>query len=271
MRRVRDYLESKNHQPLLFFLKCIRDTDELDSLIKREIEARTIFLLCDSPNSRSAQWVQREVEFIQSLRDRHYTVIDVTAPWPAQQVVLDRLSQHSTLFLSYAHSDANEVSAIYEALCAYDYSISSTDAHSERAMSGVSASNTRSTNPFPRVSLSSSPAHPLRRAHRHFSLPSFSAPSPSNPVFDPVPATSFQFSSVTVPHQSSWRRTFQSIRFSTFVVCGLWRRQSAFTKLYAASLMNPTATPNHVLQQTAGSRSHFNRCSSWLSSLTLGR
>jgi hypothetical protein len=123
VRRARDYLESKNHQPLLFFLKCIRDTDELDSLIKREIEARTIFLLCDSPNSRSAQWVQREVEFIQSLRDRHYTVIDVTAPWPAQQVVLDRLSQHSTLFLSYAHSDANEVSAIYEALCAYDYSI----------------------------------------------------------------------------------------------------------------------------------------------------
>jgi TIR domain-containing protein len=59
VRRIRDYLEAKSHHPLLFFLKCIRDTDELDSLITREIEARTIFLLCDSPNARSAQWVQR--------------------------------------------------------------------------------------------------------------------------------------------------------------------------------------------------------------------
>ena len=123
VRRIRDYLEAKSHQPLLFFLKCIRDTDELDSLITREIEARTIFLLCDSPNSRTARWVQREVEFIQSLRDRHYEVIDITAPWPTQQTVLDRLSQHSTLFLSYAYSDAKEVSAIYEALRTYDYSI----------------------------------------------------------------------------------------------------------------------------------------------------
>ena len=64
VRRVRDYLETKSQHPLLFFLKCIRDTDELDSLITREIEARTIFMLCDSPNSRSAGWVQREIEFI---------------------------------------------------------------------------------------------------------------------------------------------------------------------------------------------------------------
>lgn len=131
-RRIRDYLEAKSHQPLLFFLKCIRDTDELDSLITREIEARTIFLLCDSPNSRSSKWVQREVKFIQSLRDRHYEVIDITAPWPAQQSVLDRLSRRSTLFLSYASSDANEVSAIYEALRTYDYTIFF-DRHSLRA------------------------------------------------------------------------------------------------------------------------------------------
>ena len=123
VRRVRDYLETKRHHPLLFFLKCIHETDELDSLITREIEARTIFLLCDSPNSRSAHWVQREVEFIRSLPDRHYEVVDLQLPWPAQRVILDRISQRGTLFLSYTHSDLAEVSAIYDALRAFDYSI----------------------------------------------------------------------------------------------------------------------------------------------------
>jgi TIR domain-containing protein len=123
VRRVRDYLESKRHQPLLFFLKCIRDTDELDSLITREIEARTIFLLCDSPNSRSARWVQREVEFIRSLPDRHYEVVDLQLPWSDQHAILDRISQRGTRFLSYTHSDSAEVSAIHDALRAFDYSI----------------------------------------------------------------------------------------------------------------------------------------------------
>ncbi len=123
VRRIRDYLETKRHHPLLFFLKCIHDTDELDSLITREIEARTIFLLCDSPNSRSARWVQREVEFIRSLSDRHYEVVDLQLPWPKQQAILDRLSWRGTLFLSYTHSDSPEVSAIYDALQPFDYSI----------------------------------------------------------------------------------------------------------------------------------------------------
>lgn len=123
VRRVRDYLETKSHHPLLFFLKCIRDTDELDSLITREIEARTIFLLCDSPNSRSARWVQREIEFIRSLADRHYEVVDLQSPWPEQQEILDRISQRGTLFLSYTPSDSPEVSAIYDVLQAFDYSM----------------------------------------------------------------------------------------------------------------------------------------------------
>jgi hypothetical protein len=123
VRRVRDYLETKHHHPLLFFLKCIHDTDELDSLITREIEARTIFLLCDSPNSRSARWVQREVEYIRSLADRHHEVLDLELPWSEQQAILDRISQRGTLFLSYTQSDSTEVSAIHDALRAFDYSI----------------------------------------------------------------------------------------------------------------------------------------------------
>jgi hypothetical protein len=95
----------------------------LDSLIRREIEARTIFLLCDSPNSRSARWVEREVEFIRSLPDRHYEVVNLQLPWPLQRAVLDRISQRTTLYLDYRGEDKETVWAISETLAAFDYSI----------------------------------------------------------------------------------------------------------------------------------------------------
>ena len=70
VRAFRDELERMGHYPLLFFLKCISADDELDGLIKRGIEARNFFLLCDSPSARESAWVQREVEHIQSLPHR---------------------------------------------------------------------------------------------------------------------------------------------------------------------------------------------------------
>ena len=123
VRRVRDYLEAKNHEPLLFFLRCIRDTDELDSLIRREIEARSIFLLCDSPHARASNWVRREVELIRALPDRHCEFIDLLEPWEKQREALDRLSRHSTVFLSFSVADRAEVTKISEELQRRDYRI----------------------------------------------------------------------------------------------------------------------------------------------------
>ncbi len=45
VREIRNHLERRGHNPLLFFLKCIEDAEELRVLLKREIEARQIFLL----------------------------------------------------------------------------------------------------------------------------------------------------------------------------------------------------------------------------------
>ena len=41
----------------MFFLKCLNDHAELHDLIRREIEARTGFLLCDSQAARQSRWV----------------------------------------------------------------------------------------------------------------------------------------------------------------------------------------------------------------------
>jgi hypothetical protein len=48
VRSVRHEFERLHANPLLFFLMCLNDDEEVDSLIKREITARKFFLLCDS-------------------------------------------------------------------------------------------------------------------------------------------------------------------------------------------------------------------------------
>ncbi len=41
VREVRNILEVQGHNPLMFFLKCLNNDDEIDDLITREIEARS--------------------------------------------------------------------------------------------------------------------------------------------------------------------------------------------------------------------------------------
>ncbi|MCH5312172.1 MAG: toll/interleukin-1 receptor domain-containing protein [Prevotella sp.] len=79
VRRVRDMLEDSSFRPLMFFLKCLNEEGEIDSLIKREIDCRTRFIYCKSENSESSHWVQREVEYIRS-QNRIFETIDMNLP-----------------------------------------------------------------------------------------------------------------------------------------------------------------------------------------------
>lgn len=106
MRVIRDALEREGHNPLMFFLKCLEDeSSELPELLRREIEARTWFVLCDSPHSRSSRWVQEEVRMIESLEGKVFTVVDVTAS--PQEVVgsLLGISKRATVFISSSTED----------------------------------------------------------------------------------------------------------------------------------------------------------------------
>ncbi len=64
VRQVRNLLEERGHRPLLFFLKSLDYETEVHELIRKEIEARKWFVLCDSENSRNSKWVQAEIEII---------------------------------------------------------------------------------------------------------------------------------------------------------------------------------------------------------------
>ena len=61
MRKARNILEEQGKRPLMFFLKCLGDNDEIFELIKREIDARPRFILCKSQNTEDpSEWAQKE-------------------------------------------------------------------------------------------------------------------------------------------------------------------------------------------------------------------
>jgi hypothetical protein len=100
VRLVRNELERKGHNPILFFLKCLDDEDAaLPDLLRREIEARNWFLLCDSPHSRTSRYVQDEVAIIKSLKGKVFETIDLSADLETQLDTIDRLSQRATVFV----------------------------------------------------------------------------------------------------------------------------------------------------------------------------
>lgn len=77
VRLVRNALEESGFRPILFYLKCMEDEDEINELLKREIDARRRFILCDSPNAQASKFVQSEVEYIRS-KNRMYEIIDLS-------------------------------------------------------------------------------------------------------------------------------------------------------------------------------------------------
>lgn len=123
VRRVRNAIEEAGGQPLLFFLKCLSDHDELDDLLKREIEARTFFLLCNSGNARASRWVCDEIAYVESLEGKKAEVIDLDGEWEAQLEGILRLIQGATVFFSYAHDDWDAIRPLHEALAERDFAV----------------------------------------------------------------------------------------------------------------------------------------------------
>lgn len=58
---IRNELERRGHNPLLFFLKCLdADDARLPELSRDEIKVRERFILCNSPSARNSGWVRQE-------------------------------------------------------------------------------------------------------------------------------------------------------------------------------------------------------------------
>ena len=86
VRQIRNAMEEAGFEPLCFYLKCLSDDDEIEGLIRREIDAREWFVYLDSPNARSSAWVTKERKYIESLGDKQIVTISLESDTPLQEV-----------------------------------------------------------------------------------------------------------------------------------------------------------------------------------------
>ena len=90
----------------MFFLKCLDDEEEVDDLIKREIDSRGRFILCDSLNAQSSKWVQHEVEYIKSKR-RIYEVINIERSEEELVSEIVEFKKNSCVYVSHSLEDSS--------------------------------------------------------------------------------------------------------------------------------------------------------------------
>ena len=98
VKNLRNKLEGRFYKPLLFFLKCLDDDDEIFELIKREIAVRDRFILCRSKNSLESKWVEKEINYIKSL-DRPFEIINIDGSDAEINDALDRFDRRSTIYI----------------------------------------------------------------------------------------------------------------------------------------------------------------------------
>lgn len=126
VRRVRNILEDMNMRPIMFFLKCLDDNDEIEDLIKREIKARTRFILCDSENARNSNWVKREIDYIKEL-EKPYDIIDISACEDDIRNKLRNCFRKDHIYISYPRELLPAIDIVHERLNKYDFCTSFID------------------------------------------------------------------------------------------------------------------------------------------------
>lgn len=122
VRLVRNALEEEGYRPILLYLKCMEDENEINDLLKREIDSRKRFILCDSINAQQSRFVQSEVKYIRSKK-RMYEVInvnqiDVDNPDIKRMVTsfIKPFKERTTVFLNYSMKNRELASSLEEAL-----------------------------------------------------------------------------------------------------------------------------------------------------------
>ena len=110
VREIRNYLESREIEPILFYLRCMKDGTEeekaeLWNLIRREIDERDWFLYLDSDNARQSNWVQQETEYARKAKDGYIIQLDLSQEIEKIQAKIEKLSRAMRVYISYARQD----------------------------------------------------------------------------------------------------------------------------------------------------------------------
>ena len=122
VRIIRNTLEENGYEPLCFYLKCLNDDDEVEGLIKREIDSRDIFLYIESENSKKSKWVTKERKYINSCKDKTIFKIILGDNVDVKEETLKMLDK-TRVFISYSLTDKWAFDLIKRKLIAKDLKV----------------------------------------------------------------------------------------------------------------------------------------------------
>ena len=89
----------------MFYLKCLSDEQEIEELIKREIDERDWFIYADSPNARASKWVKTERDYIETLTGKKIFTIDLNTDINTQLKQIEHITRQMKVFISFSHRD----------------------------------------------------------------------------------------------------------------------------------------------------------------------
>lgn len=128
VRIIRNEFEKHGQNPLTFHLRCLNaDTEEgrkeLDSLIKREIDAREWFVFCESEAAANSEYVQMEKAYIIASGKKKIWSIDMTLPI---EKLIDKVNDICTqikVYISHRKRKYNVAHMLEEELVKRDFDV----------------------------------------------------------------------------------------------------------------------------------------------------
>ena len=117
VRMIRNYLEDNDYDPILLHLGCMdsdsytvmSDEELLDTalfrLIRQEIEARHLFLYCDSAAAKKSRFVQLERTLVEVQEEKAILRIDMREDDDVIRTTIHRFLTGNTIFLHFCAKD----------------------------------------------------------------------------------------------------------------------------------------------------------------------
>lgn len=135
VRIVRNVIEETFfYEPIMFFLKCLSNEQEINDLIRREIYERIWFVYCKSKNAEQSKYVQFERDYIKKLvaSGKKINVFEVDLDkfeiWDEEcanyiREQIEYKVRKSQIFLCYSRSDTCVAKEISKALKQREFNV----------------------------------------------------------------------------------------------------------------------------------------------------
>ena len=133
VRIVRNVIEEVFfYEPILFFLKCLSDDNEITNLIEREISERVWFVYCQSENAANSIYVQQERRYLDDLIAKghkkkkisinldNYELWDPFCEKDIREQVFASIRK-SKVYVAHAHGDNDSVAGVVDYLTSMGY------------------------------------------------------------------------------------------------------------------------------------------------------